>query len=164
MMLLIAPFPSVWHVTVDNWPHESYWAVLLQIALLAAALWLAFETRKLRRADEVRSKQNEEQLAFLGRQARLAMMPTLVVGPLTYEGYRNVLGEWYPGQQNADERSKWANKAIEGNQPAVLIASIWNPSDRTAFDLTAVYCDSSRHYMIASDGAEFLLDEKRPFM
>lgn len=150
--------------------------IRLQAVLAASAIWLAWETWRLRVQDKERTRQadkqfsdqagrGDKQLSLLRKQVRLSLMPPLELGPCTYEMYRKFLQEKYPEASQGNERSNWATRAVRGNDNARFILLVSNSSDRFAQNLVAMFYDAdSKEFYWSDDGAEQLGKETRPFM
>jgi hypothetical protein len=128
--------PSPTPILNDSLPHAAFFTGLfLQIVLAAAAIWLAVETRLLRKRDEVRARQADEQLTLLRKQMRLSVMPPVVVTPHNRESYTRWVEHEYPNPDSADRRSELLDIAHRGDRWASLVVVVSNASEKNAHNI-----------------------------
>jgi len=126
--------------------NSEYIILIVQVALLLAALWYSWETRKIR-------IQNLDEIRLIANQGRLALAPFLVPGATPKSEIVNNI------RKDTDKEEKARDEMIEGLESSDLryFVKVDNPTDKTGCHLSPyVFDPDSKSFLIPDHAKEWI--------
>jgi hypothetical protein len=144
---------------------EPLIAIFLQVVLAGSAIWLAWETRRLRVQDkeqmrlavkhfDAQIERSDKQLSLLRKQVRLGLLPPIILGPASLAQYKDYVNE---NVSDETERKAYVDSSVLKGQEPSFVCIVRNRTKRVALNLSGLlYEAETQKYFVAPRNLEQL--------